>query len=178
MVTKRKVLTANERKVILDSIAAGNLDATRFHKISYDNLIHIFGKRLSRPVREREINQGRKRIDIVFTNSDRRGFFYSLNALHHIKCPKILAECKNYGQEIGNPEIDQLLGRFSSFRGRFGLLLCRSVENRKLIIDRCRDSLKDQKNCIIVLDDADIITLLKYRENNDDDEIDNLCLKS
>ena len=91
---------------------------------------------------------------------------------HHIQCPKIFVECKNYGKEIGNPEVDQLLGRFSPSRGKFGLLLCRSIDNRQLLIKRCKDVFHDHKGFILVLDDTDIITLLKLRDNKEEDKID------
>jgi hypothetical protein len=169
--TKPKTLRATERMEIMNSIIPGNDGATKFHKISFDNLIYIFAKMLSYPYREKEINDGRKRIDIVFNNSDKNGFFYSLNTLHHVHCPKIFIECKNYGKEIGNPEIDQLIGRFSAKRGRFGIVVCRSISDRKLIIQRCRDVINDSGNYIIVLDDNDINQLLIYRDNNEENKI-------
>jgi hypothetical protein len=140
--------------------------------MAFDNLIQIFGKRLSNPLREREINDGRKRIDIMFNNADKIGFFHNLNTLHHIQCPKIFAECKNYGGEIGNPEIDQLLGRFSPLRGKFGIMLCRSITNKSAVIQRCKDAVHHQQGFIIVLTDQDIETLLIYRDQNDEGQID------
>jgi len=175
--TKRKILNAKERLQILSDIKPGNDDATNFHKISFDNLIHIFAERLTNPNREKEINEGRKRVDIVFDNCDKNGFFHSLNTLHHIQCPKIFFECKNYGKEIGNPEVDQLLGRFSSTRGKFGVLLCRSVDNKQLMIRRSKDIFHDHQSFIIVLDDADIITLLRLRDINNESGIDSFMQK-
>lgn len=147
---KRKILTAPERMSIFASIKPGNDGANDFHKLSFDSLIHIFENRLSNPIREKEINEERKRIDIVFDNNNdnKAGFFHSLNTLHHIHCPKISVECKNYGKEIGNPEIDQLSGRFNSKRGNFGILLCRSIDNLKTLAKRCKDVLNDQKGYI------------------------------
>ncbi len=170
--TKKRILSSTERKLILTSIKPGNDGAGNFHKIAFDNLIQIFGKRLSTPLREREINEGRKRIDIVFNNSDKNGFFHDLNTLHHIHCPKIFAECKNYGREIGNPEIDQLLGRFSPLRGKFGILLCRSIADKNAVIHRCKDVVHHQQGFIIVLTDQDIETLLVYRDQNNENQID------
>ena len=100
-----------------------------------------------------------------------------MNTLHRIQCPKIFFECKNYGREIGNPEVDQLLGRFSPTRGKFGILLCRSIENKQQLIKRCKDVFHDHQSFIIVLDDSDIITLLKYRDNNEEIEIDDFMQK-
>jgi len=175
--TKRKILNSIERNKILSSIKPGNDDASNFHKISFDNLIHIFDKRLSNPNREKEINEGRKRIDIVFDNACKTGFFNKLNTLYHIQCPKIFIECKNYGREIGNPEVDQLLGRFSPTRGKFGILLCRSIDNKVLLIKRCKDVKNDHNGYIIVFDDDDIKALLKFRDNNDENMIDNYMQK-
>jgi hypothetical protein len=175
--TKRKILSKDERMKILASIKVGNDGAHNFHKISFDNLIHIFGSRLSNPYSEREINEGRKRIDIVFDNSGKKGFFHSLDRLYHIQCPKIFAECKNYGKEIGNPEVDQLQNRFNSIRGRFGLLLCRSIRDRKLLVKRCKDAYNDNKSYIIVLEDADVEQLLNFKEQGDENGIDNFMQK-
>ncbi len=173
----KKILTAEERIRILSDIKIGNDEATNFHKISFDNLIQIFGGRVSGADSEVKINNGRKRIDIVFNNSDNNGFFKQLNQLHHIKCPKIFVECKNYGKEIGNPEIDQLQGRFNDRRGNFGILLCRSISDKQTMIQRCKDVMHDNKGYILVLDDQDIVTLLNYREQLNENEIDSFLTK-
>ena len=170
--TKRKILNSIERKEIMNSITTGQDEANRFHKIAYDNLIHIFGERASNPLMEKNINQGRKRIDIVFNNTDKKGFFNSLNSIHHIKCPKIIVECKNYGKEIGNPEVDQINGRLNSKRGRFGILVCRTIENKVRLIERCKDLVNDNGNYIIVLEDNDILELLGYRDKKNEKSID------
>lgn len=173
----KKVLTASDRANILAGIKTGNDEANSFHKLSFDSLIHILGARVSNPSSEVEINNGRKRIDIVFNNSDNSGFFKNLNQLHQVKCPKIFIECKNYGREIGNPEIDQLQGRFSERRGEFGILLCRSIENRPKMVARCRDVLHDRKGYVLVLDDSDIVSLLNFKEQQDEAAIDNFLEK-
>jgi len=173
---KRKILSATERNTILKKVQTGNQEATNFHKITFDNLIEIFGNRLFDPQGEVKINDGRKRIDIVFNNND-KGFFSRLNNIHKIHCPKIFVECKNYGKELGNPEIDQLQTRFSKQRGMFGMLLCRTIENKEKMIQRCKDVLKDREGYIIVLEDNDIENLLKFKENNDEDKIDQFMSK-
>lgn len=176
LITERKILNSIERKEIMSSIKTGGEDASRFHKITYNNLIHILGSRTSNPLMEREINEGRKRIDIVFNNSDKSGFFHSLNGVYHIKCPKIIVECKNYGKEIGNPEVDQINGRLNDRRGKFGIIICRSIENKSRLISRCKDLINDNGNYIIVLDDKDIVELLELRDKKNEVEIDNFFI--
>lgn len=168
----KKVLSAKDRSDILANIKTGNDEANNFHKISFDNLIQILGIRVSNPDSEVKINNGRKRIDIVFNNVDNIGFFNQLNQIHHIKCPKIFVECKNYGKELGNPEIDQLQGRFNERRGQFGILLCRSIQDKLILIQRCRDIMQDSKGYIIVLEDKDIVSLLSFKEQKDEKSID------
>lgn len=168
---KKRILTADERIQILKNIQTGTQEATNFHKITFDNLIEIFGNRLYDPKGEVKINDGRKRIDIVFNNND-KGFFHQLNTLNKIHCPKIFIECKNYGKELGNPEIDQLQTRFSKQRGMFGILLCRTIENKEKMIQRCKDVLHDREGYIIALEDDDIKYLLKIKEQNKEEKID------
>lgn len=174
LAVKVKVLSADDRVNILKGIDVGKAEAYRFHNFIFVNLIYILGKRLAHPIKEREINDGRKRIDIVFDNDDKDGFFYKLNTLYHIKCPKIFVECKNYGSEIGNPELDQLLGRFSDKRGKFGIIICRSIQDKELLKQRCKDLVNGSGNYIIALDDLDIETLLHFKEERNDEAIDNL----
>lgn len=171
---KRKVLNYTERKRILDSIKPGAKQASDFHKIAYDSLIHILSRRVGNPWMEKDVNEGRKRIDIVFDNKDRNGFIHNLNTVHKIKCPKIIIECKNYGKEIGNPEVDQINGRLNDKRGRFGIIICRSIENKERLLSRCKDLLNDNNNYVIVIDDNELINLLKFRDNNDEEKIDSL----
>jgi hypothetical protein len=177
LVTNRKILNATERKAIMNSIESGQKDAHQFHKISFDNLIHIFGKRASNPISEQAINEGRKRIDIVFNNSDKNGFFHNVNTVHKIQSPKIIVECKNYGSELGNPEVDQINGRLNSKRGRFGILVCRKIKDKKTLLSRCKDLVNDNGNYVIVLEDDDIYQLLEMKDKNNESEIDSFFEK-
>lgn len=171
---KRKILNAIEKENILNSITSGNNDASRFHDFIYKNLIDIFSYRVSKPKKESPINEGRKRIDITFNNADKGGFFHSLHTKYQIKSPKIFIECKNYGKELGNPEIDQLAGRLNDNRGRFGILVCRNISDKDRLIRRCKDSLYDNKNYIIVLEDKDIIQLIRLLDTDNQEGIDDL----
>jgi hypothetical protein len=170
---KSNPLSAEERIEKLNSIKTGKDDALKYQEIIFNYLIYIFGNRLSNPKSEVNINNGRKRIDIVFNNNSKTGFFAELNELHHIQCPKILIECKNYGSEIGNPEVDQLEGRLNKRRGMFGILVCRKIKEKDLLLARCKDIVNEDKGYIIALDDTDIKKLLRSKDENES-EIDDL----
>ena len=80
----------------------------------------------------------------------------------------IYIECKNYGKEVGNPELDQLSGRFSISRGKVGILVCRSIENKEKLYQSCKDTAKDDRGYILPLDDDDILMLIEeYQTKND-----------
>ena len=116
------------------------------------------------PTKQHNIHEGRKRIDITYTNEARNGFFSWLSL--HYPSAIIFVECKNYGKEVANPEIDQLSGRFSPSRGKVGILTCRQIQDKKRLIQRCIDTAKDSRGYIIPLDDQDIIDLIKERQSN------------
>ncbi len=108
----------------------------------------------------------------MFTNRAQRGFFYSLNIIHRVMCPYVPCECKNYSEDPANPELDQLTGRFSIDRGQFGILVCRSVADKELMLKRCKDAVSARKGFVLVLDDDDIETLLRLRVKRDEVAID------
>lgn len=117
----------------------------------YPNLVN--------PAKELRIHQGRKRIDITYVNLGVEGFFRWLAT--NYRAPHVFVECKNYSGDPGNPELDQLAGRFSPHRGRFGLLVCRRFRNKGRFIQRCQDTAKDDRGFIVALDDDDLRVLVE-----------------
>ena len=102
-------------------------------------LTALFYPALTSPRVEYPIHEGRKRIDITYTNNARQGFFDWLR-LHSIPCRYITVECKNFQSDPADPELDQLSSRFSPLRGQVGLLVCRTFNSRELLMKRCRDT--------------------------------------
>lgn len=145
----------------LQAIPSGSEQASNFHNIIIGILEIIFYPNLINPVKEREIHEGRKRIDISFDNASKTGIFRRLSENHNIACPYIFIECKNYSSDIANPELDQIGGRFSVNRGRVGFIVCRQIDNLALFIERCRDTYRDGRGLIVPLVDADIVSLLQ-----------------
>jgi hypothetical protein len=118
----------------LRAIDPGSERAHEYHALMIGAVEVIFYPKLLYPQREREIHEGRKRIDIVMSNGAFDGIFHHLPNARQFPCAYVPFECKNYVTEIGNPELDQLAGRFSTNRGRLGFLCCRHFENRQLFI--------------------------------------------
>jgi hypothetical protein len=149
----------------LQAIKKGNDDASAYHTLMIGILEFIFYPNLIKPVKELEINAGRKRIDISFDNgAPSGGFFYRLQHAFGIPCPYIFFECKNYTRDIANPELDQMVGRLSPNRGKCGIIVCRDIEDEALLIRRCADSYKDQHGLIVPLTDADIVKILEKKK--------------
>jgi hypothetical protein len=146
--------------VALPNILPGNAEANRYHSFVMGALEFIFWPNLIYPKKEHEVHEGRKRIDIIYTNAAQSGFFWRVHTAHNIACRMIMVECKNYSKDPANPEIDQLSGRFSVNRGRLGLLLYRNVDDYVRLCARCRDTAQDGRGFMIALGDEQIIGFL------------------
>lgn len=144
----------------LKSVKTGSEEASKYHKLIIGVLELIFYPNLTNPVKEKEINEGRKRIDISFDNAATEGFFYRLHNIHKITSRYIFIECKNYSEDPKNPELDQLSGRFSVNSSNVGLLVCRKIENKKLFMRRCSDVWKQKNELIIPIADDEVIFIL------------------
>jgi hypothetical protein len=156
----------------LQEIPPGNKDASNYHNHSLAICTFLFYPHLITPVKEAELHEGRKRLDIRFSNSAETGFFHKMIVGNQTRAMSVPVECKNYQKQIANPELDQLSGRFGHQRGFFGILLCRSMDERKAIIKRCRDTASDQRGYMLVLEDVDLVTMLKYVAEGQRAEID------
>jgi hypothetical protein len=147
------------------AILTGREHADAYEKAIEKLLTTLFYPSLANPQVQHQIHHGRKRIDLTYTNVASSGFFRWLSS--HYAAPHVFVECKNYTGDPGNPELDQLSGRFSPSRGQFGFLVCRSFENKDLFIERCRDTALDDRGFIIALDDDDVGVLVQARRVND-----------
>jgi len=149
-------------------IRPGPAGASTYHKAVEALLTALFYPSLTMPVLERELHSGRKRVDISYTNLITRSSFFSWVGQHY-PASNVFVECKNYSKDPANPELDQLQGRFSPSRGKLGLLLFRSTSDKELLIQRCIDTTHDDRGFIIPLDDDDLETLVRARQNGASD---------
>jgi hypothetical protein len=139
----------------VEEVPPGQEHASQYHLAVEELLTALFYPALADAKVEYPIHEGRKRIDITYTNNARQGFF-SWIRLHSIPCRYVAVECKNYQSDPANPELDQLSSRFSPLRGQVGLLVCRTFKNRELLLKRCRDTALDHRGYVIPIDDADL----------------------
>lgn len=158
----------------ITSISPGRAGAENYHRAMLGAITVLFYPSLIQPHKEWEIHEGRKRIDIVYTNAADSGFFSHRRDANNTQANLIIVECKNYSDDIGNVEIDQLYARFDNNRGKFGILTCRSVDNEAALVNRCRDISSRGLGYIIVLTDADICAMLIAKMNLEDGRIEEI----
>lgn len=163
---------ATELSEELLRIDRGNAYAERYHRFSIGVLEFLFYPYLIMPEKEFEIHEGRKRIDIVYTNNAERGFFGSMLAHPRVGCRKLIVECKNYTKDCANPELDQIAGRFSPLRGKLGFLMGRGFDDRARFVARCRDTAQDDRGVILPLEDRDLLEMLEWVRRRERQNID------
>lgn len=156
----------------LRDIPRGRDSANLYHSVATGICTFLFHPDLTTPIKEFEQHEGRKRVDIVYTNAATEGFFHRMMAAPQTRSLSVFVECKNYTREIANPELDQLQGRFSDRKGKFGILLCREIEDREKIYASCRDTALDGRGFMLPLDDFDLISMLELVEQRRRSEID------
>lgn len=160
----------------LKAIPSGNKNASKFHTTSLGILEFLFFPHLMYPQKEHEVHEGRKRIDITFHNAATEGFWNNLRTSPTIASTLVMVECKNYTNDISNPELDQMAGRFSNLNGWFGIIVCRKFENKELFTQRCRDTAKDGRGIILCLDDGDIISMLELVKSGERKKLDEIMV--
>ncbi|WP_311258265.1 hypothetical protein [Microbacterium sp. WCS2018Hpa-9] len=138
----------------LRAVEPGGNTATKYQKQVTAILDQVFAHSLLTGELEYPVNNKRKRIDVKWVNTGEGSLFSWIH--RSFRAPIILGECKNYSDDVANPEVDQLAGRFAPYRSEFGFLLCRKVENKALLLERCRDIARAQRGIIVVLDDDNV----------------------
>lgn len=141
------------------AIATGRAGADAYEKAIEALLSALLYPSLTNPQVQTPIHQGRKRVDITYTNAATEGFFYWLG--QHYPSAKVFVECKNYEGDPANEALDKLSGRFSPSRGQFGILVCRTLADKELLIQRCLDTANDHRGYIVPLDDCDLHALVE-----------------
>jgi hypothetical protein len=155
-------------------IPTGAKHAGDYHSLVLGSLTALFYPMLIQPHKEWEINDGRKRVDIVFTNAGDTGFFSQRRSDHKVNANTVIVECKNYTDDLANPEVDQLIGRFDDNRGKFGIITCRAVKDLAALERRCRDAASRSQAYILIFTDEDIVAMLDAKSQLNDDVVENI----
>jgi len=153
-IPRRSIAPASLSKKLIE-IPIGKTGAEAFHNWVAD-AIGYAAPVLRRQAKEVRIDEGRKRIDLVYTNEAKDGFFHRLDQRLRIFAPFVFVECKNIRADPQNPDFDQLVGRFSDRRGHFGLLVCRAIKDRQVVTRRARDIREANRGTVIVLTGAEL----------------------
>lgn len=138
----------------VSAIAPGRPGATPYHRSIAAFLTAVFAASLGNERLETPQHGGLKRVDITYDNVAGDGFFRWLSL--HYSAAIIVVECKNYESDPANPELDQIAMRFSPDRGRVGLLVTRTIANKRRMEERCRTASADGHGFVIALDDDDL----------------------
>jgi hypothetical protein len=170
--TKVCILLAGKLRVL----PAGAAHATDYHRLAQGILTTLFYPQLALPRIEWDINDGRKRIDIVYMNDAREGFFAQRRDGNNTAATMVVVECKNYSNDIANAELDQLLGRFDRNRGKLGLILCRSIDDEQRLLARCRDYARSGNGFMLVFTDIDLQLLLEAKGSLNDRAIEQILM--
>ncbi|HEA46598.1 MAG TPA: class I SAM-dependent methyltransferase [Candidatus Pacearchaeota archaeon] len=149
----------------------GGKKASKYHQLIFNILKIVFENKLKNPKKEFETARGSQRIDIRFTNNHENGFFRRLLE-HGLICPNIFFECKNYSDDLKNPEFFQMRCRLNKVRGQFGIIVCRDIKNH-LRIERAQNEARKKDEFFLVLEDKDIQKLIKWKLEEKEEEIDN-----
>lgn len=156
----------------LADIPMGADNASSYHSLAMGICTFLFFPHLITPVKEYEQHEGRKRVDIKYTNAANGGFFHHVLSAPQTRAMSVYVECKNYNRRVANPELDQLAGRFNIRQGKFGLLLCRHMENRQRVIAGCRDTCLDDRGVMLPIEDSDLVAMLQLIQNDRRSRID------
>lgn len=135
----------------------GAEEARKYELAAARFFLNLFAESLTEGVTQARLWEGRQLVDIFFRNTAAVGFFKWVH--ERWGATYVVIECKNYSEDISNPELAQITSRFSHHRGHFGILVCRYLANRPLMIERCRDAAFDKRGVVIVLTDEEVRAL-------------------
>ena len=154
------------------NLKPGIKDANYFKRLSAGVFQFLFFSQLTGMEIEDKIDDGREIVDITFQTTESKGFFKRLKSknIYNIKSPIIFLECKNIATKLTNKEYQQLYGRFDDERGKFGVLICRDKKDENEVLRQTKARKKIGYG--VVLDDKDMLKLIKLRFDEGESAID------
>jgi hypothetical protein len=150
----------------LAKIPPGKLAANRFHAAILDVFRLLFESRLGKIEKEVKIFSDSKRVDLKANNDQKEGFFANLRPDYRLYCPYVFVECKNYAEDVKNPEFDQLLCRLTPTTTQVGFIVCRQIKDSKKAWQRSITAFLRETKLVLLLTDTDIVNLANARVRN------------
>jgi hypothetical protein len=157
---------------VLPQIPVGKSAAHKFHIAMLDILPLLFESRLGSIKKEQEIFDGLKYVDLKANNDQKDGIFAQLRDHFRFYSPYVFIECKNYAEDLKNPEFDQLIARLGPTTTQIGCIICRRVTDSGKVLDRAKVPFNKEHKLILVLADADITRLANARIQSGPDVMD------
>ena len=155
----------------LKILQPGRKDANIYHDTVFLLLQFVFDYSLDNYEKEYDMDQGRGRIDIIAENKAGGGVFRELRDVR-FNANSVPIECKNYSQDIGNSEFNQITDRLGEKTSRFGMVFCRSIEDRARTLQHQSDRWLRQGIMILVIDDSGLERLVSSRLNRNYEAIE------
>lgn len=159
----------------LTLLKEGKGDAYRYEELVILIIKYIFKDYFKTPEIEKqyELDNGKKRVDIKvnWRNSSENSLKDIIINEHGLKSSFIPVECKNYSQDLANPEYGQILDRCNKKHRHFAIIVCRKNDDHAKVIEQCFDRWHNHEYLIIVLDDDDLTKLLTYADDQQQDQI-------
>jgi hypothetical protein len=157
----------------LAAIKPGAKQASTYHKTIFASLNGIFDGSLANGRIEQEIHSGIHRVDIMHDNFSTHGFFSEVRSRLSLKSDYVPTECKNYSDDVGSPEYDQLGGRLNPNDRQVGLLVVRKIVDQRKSFGHVKAKWI-KRELVIVLDDNDILKMHDARFRGDPQQVDAL----
>lgn len=157
----------------LAGIKTGATLAGKYHRTIFDALRGIFDGALANGRIEQEINTGIHRVDIMFDNFADSGFFSEVRSRLKLNSNYVPPECKNYTDDIGSPEYDQLGGRLNKENRQVGLLVVRKIIDKNKSFEHVKAKWA-KGELILIFDDEDVLRMHKARHDGQTGDVDAL----
>lgn len=149
----------------LQSIQTGRESARTYQLEMLAILNHLFEPELTDGKIEEQTIHGTERRDIIFTNESDRSFWQYVR--QHYKDFLVMFEAKNV-EDLTNSDLAQTATYMGERLGYLSLILTRNPPKKSQIL-KCfsiyNDSGSTVRKVIIILNDEDIIKMLKMRES-------------
>jgi len=155
-------LTKEEQFIAaLKNTKAGKSDWAIYQKLCSDILSHLFCPPLGMPRYEKSDAEKRNRRDMIFENSNDHSYWRMLRQLY--KADYIVADAKNYSELLDKQPILDLAYYLKEYGcGLFGIIVTRIGESTAATY-AIKEQWINSKKMILVLNDADLIDMLKMR---------------